>query len=271
MKAITVDESKKIQLEILKEIREICEANDIRYYLAYGSLLGAVRHKGFIPWDDDIDIVMPRPDYLDFLKIAKSKRFDLIAFENNDDYIYSFAKASDKNTLITMEGIRCKTEIGVSVDIFPIDGAGQTVEEAQNSFGSTTVLYGLAIATTWKKYIPGRSKNKKRNLMRYGSFIISRFVNRRAVLKKFNEAVIRKEYESNEYVAVYSSPYRTKEIMEREIYGEPSKVSFEGELFDAPSDCDKYLTNIYGDYMKLPPEDQRVPLHTTNIYLRGNI
>ena len=81
-------------------------------------------------------------------------------------------------------------------------------------------------------------------------------------------AIAQREYESNNYVAVYSSPYRKKEVMEREIYGEPSKVVFEGEIFNAPSDYVKYLTNIYGDYMKLPPEDQRVPLHATSIYLR---
>lgn len=271
MKRTTGEESKKIQLEILKEIRSICEEAGLRYYLAYGSLLGAVRHKGFIPWDDDIDIVMPRPDYNRFVRLAKSERFEVFSFETNSDYIYSFAKASDKNTVIEMDGIRCKIDLGVSVDIFPIDGAGDTEEEAHKSFSDSTVLYGLCIASTWKKYIRGRSKNPKKNLMRFGSFVLSRFVSRIGVLRKFNSLISDKDYDKSRFVAVYSSPYRIKEIMPREVYGAPSKVSFEGELFDAPSDCDRYLTCIYGDYMKLPPEDQRVPLHTTKIYSKESV
>ncbi len=268
MKKATIDESRKIQLEILKEIHKICEENGLRYYLAYGTLLGAVRHKGFIPWDDDIDIVMPRPDYVRFFEIAQSDICDFYSIEKNEDYIYSFGKASDKNTVIAPDGIRCKVELGVSVDIFPLDGAGNSTEEGEQSFADTAILYGLCIASTWKKYIPGRSKNKKKNLMRFGSFILSRFVSRKYVMKKYNRIISARDLEKNAYAAVYSSPYRAKEVMPKSIYGDPSKVLFEGEYFNGPSDPDAYLTCIYGDYMKLPPVEQRVPLHTANIFYK---
>lgn len=265
MDRITVDESKQIQLNILKAIRSICDKNGLRYYLAYGTLLGAIRHRGFIPWDDDIDIAMPRPDYNKFLEIAKSDVFDLYSIETNKDYIYSFAKASDKNTLVKPDGVKCKAEFGVSVDIFPIDGAGASASDAVGAVNDTALLYGLCIASTWKKYIPGRTTNKKKNLMRVGSFVLSRFVSYRSVLDKFNRKITQKGFDETEYVAVYSSPYRAKEVMKRNVYGTPSTVWFEDGYFSAPADPDAYLKNIYGDYMKLPPENQRIPLHTTNI------
>ena len=157
MKMVTMDESRNIQLNILREIHKICEENNLRYYLAYGTLLGAVRHKGFIPWDDDIDIVMPRPDYIRFFEIAKSDTCDFYSIEKNDEYIYSFGKASRKNTVIIPDGMRCKIELGISVDIFPLDGAGQSTEEGEETFSRTSILYGLCIASTWKRYIRGRN------------------------------------------------------------------------------------------------------------------
>ena len=159
-------------------------------------------------------------------------------------------------------------DLGVSVDVFPIDGAGNTEVEGKESFDRTAIRYGLCIAATWKKYIKGRTRNKKKNLMRFGSFILSRFVTPRKILEKYNNLVSNKDYNESEYVAVYSSPYLPKEVMPRKIYGDGAKVSFESELFNAPQDYDAYLTHIYGDYMKLPPEEERKPLHTTNIYYK---
>lgn len=266
MDMITVDESKQIQLNILKAIRSICDENGLRYYLAYGTLLGAIRHRGFIPWDDDIDIAMPRSDYNKFLEIAKSDVFDLYSIETNKDYIYSFAKASDKSTIVKPDGIKCKAEVGVSVDIFPIDGAGQDMSEAVSKVNATAVLFGLSIGATWKKYIPGRTKSKKKNLMRFGCFVLGRFVNQRKVLEKFNRIVAQNSYEDAELVTVYSSDVRVKEIMPKSVYGAPIKVPFEDDYFNAPADYDTYLTKVYGNYMQPPPVEQRIPLHTANVF-----
>jgi|AGTN01.3.fsa_nt_gi LPS biosynthesis protein len=127
MRELTQDELKDRAFELLKEFRDVCEKNNLRYYLTGGTLLGAVRHKGFIPWDDDIDVAMPRIDYLKFLKIYKREydKNNLFAYEINKNYKYMFAKLCDKDTSLIEFDFDCKEKLGVYLDIFPIDGLGK--------------------------------------------------------------------------------------------------------------------------------------------------
>ena len=104
MKELSCDEFKQIQIQILSEIKIFCEKNGLNYYLAYGTLLGAVRHQGFIPWDDDIDIVMPRIDYLKFEKLFKHDRFEFLSISKDATYPYHFGKVLDKNTILVEQG-----------------------------------------------------------------------------------------------------------------------------------------------------------------------
>lgn len=124
MKKIETEEMKKLELDMLIDVAKFCDENDIRYYLSGGTLLGAVRHKGFIPWDDDIDISMPRPDYLKFVSTynGSSEFYQVQSIENNDKYWRTFAKVFDTRTYLKEDAIRMpKDGNGVFIDIFPID------------------------------------------------------------------------------------------------------------------------------------------------------
>ena len=118
MKKITPEEIKKIQLDLLIQFAEFCKKNNLYYCLAYGTLLGAIRHKGFIPWDDDIDVIMPRPDYEKFCKLVAEKK---IATSLQNNSTYPFVKIIDTRTLVR-ERFAQKEEVGIWIDVFVLDG-----------------------------------------------------------------------------------------------------------------------------------------------------
>ncbi len=131
---LSTREIQDVSLEILKQVADICEELNLRYYLMYGTLIGAIRHHGFIPWDDDVDIMMPRPDYERLLEFfEKNKIGDLTVFshENNDRYPYMIARISDDRYVIECENEE-SIGMGVFIDIYPFDGLGNSREEALN-------------------------------------------------------------------------------------------------------------------------------------------
>ena len=136
MRNIEINELKKLELDILIEIDEICTKNNFRYSLAYGTLIGAVRHKGFIPWDDDIDIFLPRPDYNKFVDYCSKNKtiFKLLSYDNSRWYSYPFAKATNQNTVIEEEETDFNGKMGIYVDVFPLDGLGDTYNDAKRNF-----------------------------------------------------------------------------------------------------------------------------------------
>ena len=125
-----LSEIKKIELDILRAFRSFCEKNSLRYFLAYGTLLGAVRHGGFIPWDDDIDVAMPRTDYERFLKEFRDERYEVYDLSKKG-YFYPFAKLCDTTTVL-IEEMSVKNSIGVYIDIFPMDGIADN-DQSQHS------------------------------------------------------------------------------------------------------------------------------------------
>ena len=121
LKKIEIDEMKEYLLGILQEFDKLCQENQMRYSIAYGTLLGAVRHKGFIPWDDDVDVVMPREDYEKLLSIKyKTKKYEVKSYRYSEDYYYEFSKMIDRDTLV-LEKYRCDANMGIFIDIFPMD------------------------------------------------------------------------------------------------------------------------------------------------------
>ena len=132
MKKIEEKELKSIELNILKDIHTFCEMNNLTYYLCGGTLLGAVRHRGFIPWDDDIDIFMPRVDYDRFLTEYASKQYTVLCHKNTQGYYLPFAKVVDKSTRIEETLVKSIPNCGVYVDVFPIDGFSNNVDTAKS-------------------------------------------------------------------------------------------------------------------------------------------
>lgn len=259
MKAIEEKELKQIQLEILCDVAAFCEKHGLRYFLAYGTLLGAVRHKGYIPWDDDIDIHMPRPDYEKFLQTYNRENHDNIAVspENKAEYRTAFAKVYRRGTIV--KEFHFKPDVfGVYIDVFPLDGFSDNKTahkcgevrrymHVKNSIflPQMTIARKLRLAVT------------KLILLPFGMAFLYRRIKKLAT---------RCEYDRSSIIFSSYSRFAEKEHFPRAIFDEYKMMPFEGIEFRVPNDCDIYLRALYGDYMKLPPAEKQVSHHNSQAY-----
>lgn len=247
-------------LEILKAFIDVCEQLDLKYYLVEGTLLGAVRHKGFIPWDDDIDVGMLREDYELFLKKAPSllpKHMFLQTFESDPGYPQTFAKIRNSNTTFFEPTlVHKKTNHGLFLDIFPIDGCNVNFKNSLK-FKVTEILCNLRTSyLISKKYLSLAVR-----VMRPLSMLFYPTVNGALKAKQCLYTATPNE----EYVTNYHSLWGDKEIMPKSWYGDGLLLEFEGIKVNCPTEYDKWLTQVYGDYMQLPPEEKRVTHHDAEI------
>ncbi len=269
MREITdIKEIRSILLELTCEIKQICEENHLRYYLSGGTLLGAVRHKGFIPWDDDIDLHMPRPDYEKFIEIYNSTNREniLYAQETNPDYLYSFAKLVKKGTVLYENGCHSGVEMGVYVDIFPIDGVGDTKEQALEVMKKINMPIKLLMSYRMDLY--RKHVTLKKNLQVFAAKIVAPFFGSKKLANKINTLAQTYNYDESKLIASFIDEVGEKRIYPREVYDNECKLSFEGIEFPAPSDYDLVLSQFYGDYMTLPPKEKQVFTHSYKAYIK---
>lgn len=247
-----------VEQEILDEIDRICTKNNLTYFLVGGTLLGAIRHKGFIPWDDDLDIAMAREDYNKFIEICKSEldnKYVLHYFNTDENYWLTFAKIRKKHTLYDEEGavenIKYK---GMWVDIFPLDYLNS--KDGFKAVFKEKILYRLkeyiVLFADSRTHNPSSLKNK----IKLCCFKCLGLDNVR--LSYLYEFIASGKKKSN-YLVNYGSQYgMKKQTMPVDKYFPPKKVEFEGKFYLAPADPDFVLTQIYGkDYMQLPPLEKR--------------
>lgn len=257
------------EFEILKYIRELCEQNDLRYYLCYGTLIGAVRHQGFIPWDDDMDIHMPRRDYLRFVRILQENPhpyYRLISGETSPMFTQILPKVIDTRTKLTqIAKWRDGVQLGVYVDIFVLDGAGNTVEEAEKTYNKAYSIY-----SQWKKsvqtmFYPG--ENKVISLMKWIHNSPERAKGFRYWRGQHNVFCCQKAYDDCEYVSALAAgtPQASRNVWRREWFGDGTDVLFNGVTFRAPANWDAVLRPEYGGYMELPPPYKRVSYHNYSL------
>ena len=248
---------RSIQLEELKLLlafKQFCEKYKLKYYLCGGTLLGAIRHQGFIPWDDDIDVCMPRPDYEQMIRIVKeTQEIDLIAFEL-DNCTYPYAKLVNKQIIVKRE-IEGQDDQFLWMDIFPMDGIPSSLKETESLYRKIHILIkSLLLSKTKLGY--GSSLVKKIGkfivipLLRvYGSRRIACILRRIALSTNYEEA----EYAGGVVWGLYGIGERMiKADFEKEAYKE-----FEGTIFPVFSCWHEYLSGLYNNYMELPPEDKQ--------------
>ena len=256
MKKIKTEELKAIQLNIMSIISNFCYENNIEYFLSYGTLIGAIRHNGYIPWDDDIDICMSRYDYERFIFLfnKNNSRYKVIEHRINNQYKLPFAKVLDTNTIMH-EDMYIKDNFGVYIDIFPIDGIKSTKQINQSIFFNKLLNTKRAAINNPKRSI------FKRVILSIGKIIIYP-ISIHYLLDKITKIATIKSYEDSKYVANIVSPYGKCEIMPKEYFKEFYTHKFEDRFFKIPKEYDKYLKCIYGDYMQLPPIEQQVTHHS---------
>lgn len=257
-------ELKRIELDLLKTIHRFCEENGIRYSLFAGSLIGAVRHRGFIPWDDDIDVLMPRPDYERFCRSFSAPGASVHTFWNDPGYFYPFAKVYDDRTLL-VEDRDPKGRSAVCVDVFPIDGLADPKTAPRRILRvKARCLAALSLRRapplfrrrTWRRQLAVWLGSPLR-LVPLG--IRKRIA--KAYLRRFTEALTAAPFDSAPFAGGLSWGYGMSEVMPRSVFERTEPVPFEGGSFRAIVERDAYLSSVYGDYMTPPPPEKRVTHH----------
>lgn len=247
MNLLSGEEVKRKEVEILNHIVAVCEKHGLRYYLSYGTLLGAIRHKGFIPWDDDIDISMPRADYEQLLKVMLAnpdKRFVALT-PKSKGYPYHYAKVVDLSTKLVEENLDDFAGNGLWVDIFPLDGVDTTEPTRQKKLAK---YFNSCRASASFKHCPANNKPWK--------WRICKMIGTRNFSRLVTWASCRLPFDSAQYVA--HMPTAMQYLFPRRLFDKVIKVEFEGAFYDAPADYDEYLKILYADYMQIPPKSQRI-------------
>ena len=246
----------KKELEILAYVHDFCCEHRLTYWLFHGTLLGAVRHNGFIPWDDDIDIAMPRSDYEKFIKLYDNRKYRVVS-PGDEGYIYPFAKVVDDNYPIR-EKSRFDCGIGLYIDIYPVDSLPEDKRKAEKLIKR---LWHYKIL--WSGAVNRKNPEAGNPLRRIYSRIFNQ--KRTAKLTADTDAYVRRKSEENIKSSIYYSDFSAgKKYIEKYDVEDfrPVLHSFEDREFYIPCGYDRVLTVLYGDYMTLPPEDERVPKHS---------
>lgn len=255
-------------LDILKAFMKICKDNGLTYYCCAGTAIGAVRHHGIIPWDDDIDVIMPRPDYDRLLEIAKTADFgeyEIITPYDDETYPLYFSKISNRNTTL-IEDRRIPCVIGLYVDIFPLDATDDDVAKARRLKDRyTKIINRLNAVSTHNTFGEYLSLLKKKE--EWGRFAIKtlaffcRSALRRHLIRQMDRLSHLYDYDKAKNVQVYTGSYGHREVFPKSWLGKGKEFPFEDTTVMLPECYDEYLRHFFNDYMQFPPVEQRIEKH----------
>ncbi|MBR4626748.1 MAG: LicD family protein [Ruminococcus sp.] len=255
-KKISQSELKRIQLQILDNVVEYCEKNDIHYWLDSGTLLGAIRHKGYIPWDDDIDIGMLRIDYDKFINGYNQEKsnYCVHCLENDSDFYLPFAKVYDSTTEL-YEPDEKGFKLCINIDIFVFDNAPDDDLMVEKMFNKRDLLR--------KRFMLYSSNHRPSGvwiirIIKYMCRYIYRLFPDNSIRKMIDNS---KKYSDTETKRVGNFIGYSKMVCNKRVFDSYIDVEFEGKQYKAPVGYDEWLRALYGDYMRLPPVEERVSHH----------
>jgi len=262
MNKIEIDELKIIQLNVLKYTADYCDSHDIKYWLDNGTLLGAVRHKGYIPWDDDIDIGMLREDYNKLISTFNNnnERYFVASLETKPDFYLPHAKICDTHTIL-FEPDEKGYKLNVNIDVFVYDNAPNNIRQLKIQFDKRD-FYRKLYYYQHINYEPQGNILKKTALKIIVLFL--KLFPDGYFIKKMIKNCQRFNKIKTDEVGNFSS--FSRQHCNKRVFNSFINVEFEGLYFKAPIGYDDWLRSFYGDYMKLPPEEKRVSHHSFVAY-----
>lgn len=253
-----------VELDILKETIQILNSLKLKYYITDGTFLGAVRHKGFIPWDDDIDISMPRKDYEKFVESAPRflpSHLKMVNFKKDKDCIdYMTKVVNEKYKLLHTHPIKHR-EISVWIDIFPLDGMPNN-KLLRKVHGFNLLVKRALFKFSLFDELVNINNNKRpwyeKVLVEVGKIIkFEKVMDYHKRMNSLDHSLKKYDFYDSNYVISFAGAYKLKSIMHKSIYGHGKKYLFEGVSVIGPEKYDRYLKTLYNDYMKLPPPEER--------------
>jgi lipopolysaccharide cholinephosphotransferase len=251
------------EFDIFKEFIKICNKEELRWFICGGSFLGAVRHKGFIPWDDDIDVAMPRPDFEKFIKLAPGflpNDLHLSTYDTREDHITLVAQIIGNNKNFTLNNAEKQVQTGAWMDILVIDGAPKK-GLGRKIFGIRYMYYRMM--SQFAHFSEIVNLNKKRPWYEMLAIKFAQITNIEKHLDavkigdRFHRFLKSNPYETSSEVATFMGAAKMNEILPKEVYGVGTDYEFEGITVKGPDLYDAYLSHFYGDYMTPPPENER--------------
>lgn len=267
IKEINKKELRKIQINILDKVASFCESQNLRYSLYGGTLLGAIRHNGYIPWDDDIDISMPRPDYERFIEnfyLIEDSYLKLHELRLHNYYPYPFIKVSDERTLF-IENFNYKYQMGVNIDIFPIDGLPLLEKDSKKIMKKSKFFRGLV---DMKRIRISKERAIYKNTLLLFSRIILSIVPINFLLKQIIRLTNKYNYDQSNYIGNIVWGYASKERCNKRVYSDFIFHNFEDKKFKIMIGYDEYLSNVFDEYMQLPPNEKQKAHHSYSAYFK---
>lgn len=279
MKQLDEPELRSVLVGILEAFTSFCDQEGLSYYLLGGTLLGAVRHNGFIPWDDDIDVGMPRPDYMKFYELTKNTDIDGIyktySHYNRKNYTFPFMKLCDMRTYAEGREKTLFEDLGASLDIFHIDGLPSSAKGIERHYRGIRFLRHISnyarlvypLFTRLREEITLRGfVSAVRWFLSYSS---AKLLGNRFVLRLIDRKARSNTYEQSSMVGVSVWGYGKCEAMEKDSFIQKKTGTFCNREYCIPAASETYLTHLYGDFMKLPPLEKQISDHDFITYWRN--
>lgn len=254
----------KLTINLLKVFIDICEKNNLTYYFTGGALIGVLRHQGFIPWDDDIDVGMPRKDYNKFIEIMHNTKYNgygICDRFTDSNWHFAMSQFIDEKSEIEIDLAEEKRKAHIWIDVFPLDGL------PTNNFlrflrvkHIMLLRYSIQIANIERQVDSHRIRPwYEKVILKVCQLInIKKFINTDKKLEKLEKVLMKSDFDTSIYAGNMLGRYREKEVVYKKYFGKPQKAIFEGLLVNVPEMSHELQTALYGNYMELPPENQRV-------------